>query len=211
MGPLIKRISEATLRGDKNQVTCLVEQGLSEGISAEDMLNEAFIPAMDEVGDRFECGEAYIPEMLISAKSMQAGLALLKPHLIEKGIKPIGKVAVGSVKGDLHDIGKNLVGMMLEGAGFEILDLGVDVQVETFINSIKEGIDILAMSALLTTTMPELENVISEIRNAGLRDKVIIMVGGAPVTPEYAKNINADGYAPDASQAVAVVRDLYLK
>jgi 5-methyltetrahydrofolate--homocysteine methyltransferase len=164
---------------------------------------------MGEVGRLFEAGEYYVPEMLISARAMQAGLGLLKPLLVDSDIKPTGNVVIGTVKGDLHDIGKNLVGMMLEGAGFEINDLGTDVTPENFISVINEGdVDILAMSALLTTTMPMMETTIKAVDEAGLRNAVKIIIGGAPVTNEYAEKIGADGFAPDASQAASLAKSL---
>ena len=163
---------------------------------------------MAEVGRMFEEGEYFVPEMLIAARAMAAALGLLKPHLVEQGVKPIGKVAIGTVKGDLHDIGKSLVAMMLEGAGFEIMDLGVDVAPEKFVSALNDGAQIVAMSALLTTTMPNMKATIAAIEKAGLRAQAKIMIGGAPVTQAYADEIGADGYAPDASSAVRKARAL---
>jgi 5-methyltetrahydrofolate--homocysteine methyltransferase len=164
---------------------------------------------MAEVGHLFEEGECFVPEMLIAARAMQTGLALLKPHLKNAEVSSAGKVAVGTVKGDLHDIGKNLVAMMLEGAGFEIIDLGTDVPAEKFVEAVREkGANIVAMSALLTTTMPSIDNTIKALTDAGLRDKVKVMIGGAPVTQTYADQIGADGFAPDASRAVATAKEL---
>jgi 5-methyltetrahydrofolate--homocysteine methyltransferase len=161
------------------------------------------------VGRLFEEGEYYVPEMLIAARAMQAGLGILKPLLVDSGIKPAGKVVVGTVKGDLHDIGKNLVAMMLEGAGFAITDLGTDVDPEKFVAAVKtEGINVVALSALLTTTMPSMKATIAAIEAAGLRDQVKVIVGGAPVTKQYADEIGADGFAPDASGAVTVTESL---
>ncbi len=156
----------------------------------------------------FEEGEYFVPEMLIAARAMKAGLAILKPMLVDSGVEPVGKVAVGTVKGDLHDIGKNLVAMMLEGAGFEIVDLGTDVTPEQFVAAVKDGVDLVGLSALLTTTMPSMEATIKAIEAAGLRDQVKVMIGGAPVTAEYARQIGADGFAPDASQAVTLAKSL---
>jgi 5-methyltetrahydrofolate--homocysteine methyltransferase len=174
-----------------------------------EILSQGMIAAMKEVGRLFEEGEYYVPEMLIAARAMQAGLALLKPHLVDSGIQPTGKVAVGTVKGDLHDIGKNLVAMMLEGAGFAIVDLGTDVAPEKFVASIQEdGVDVVALSALLTTTMPSMKATIEAISAAGLRENIKVIVGGAPVTQEYAEKIGADGFAPDASGAVTVTESL---
>ena len=163
---------------------------------------------MAEVGRLFEEGEYFVPEMLIAARAMKAGLEILKPLLVDSGVKPIGKVALGTVKGDLHDIGKNLVAMMLEGAGFDIVDLGTDISPEQFVEAVQAGVDVIGLSALLTTTMPSMEQTISALIDAGLRDQVKVIVGGAPVTAEYARRIGADGFAPDASQAVTVAKTL---
>lgn len=209
MDQTLEPIYKAVLNGDKDAVTENVQTALNKGTDAGVILQEALIPAMGEVGQLFEAGEYYVPEMLIAARAMQAGLALLKPLLVDSDIKPTGKVAIGTVKGDLHDIGKNLVGMMLEGAGFEIIDMGTDVSPEKFIAAINdEDVDILAMSALLTTTMPMMETTIKAVDDAGLRDAVKIIVGGAPVTNEYAEKIGADGFAPDASQAASLAKTL---
>src|SRR5690606_9350212 len=170
---------------------------------------EGMIAAMTEVGRLFEEGEYYVPEMLVAARAMKEGLSILKPHLVEADVKSQGTVIAGTVKGDLHDIGKNLVCTMLEGAGFEVIDLGTDVSPEQFVEQLKERkADLVAMSALLTTTMPGMRATIEAIEQAGLRDKVKIMVGGAPLTESYAREISADGYAPDASRAVALARSL---
>ena len=163
---------------------------------------------MAEVGQLFEDGEYFVPEMLIAARAMSSALEILKPYLVDQGVEPIGTVAIGTVKGDLHDIGKSLVAMMLEGAGFEIVDLGVDVAPERFVEAIQNGAKIVAMSALLTTTMPNMKSAIQAIQEAGLRDQVVIMVGGAPVTQAYADDIGADGYSPDASSAVRKAKEL---
>ena len=186
-----------------------VQEALDAGIEPGDILQEGLVTAMAEVGRLFEEGEYFVPEMLIAARAMKAGLALLRPHLVEADVKPAGKVSAGTVKGDLHDIGKNLVCMMLEGAGFEIVDLGVDVSPEQFLKSVTEqGVDVIAMSALLTTTMPNMRTTIETLVEAGVRDKVKVMIGGAPVTDAYAAEIGADGYAPDASRAVALAKSL---
>jgi 5-methyltetrahydrofolate--homocysteine methyltransferase len=175
---------------------------------ADQILNQDLIPAMAEVGRLFEEGEFFVPEMLISARAMQAGLNLLKPLLVDSGVEPVGKVAIGTVKGDLHDIGKNLVAMMLEGAGFEVIDLGTDVTPEAFVETIKSGTNILGLSALLTTTMPAMEATIKAVEDAGIRDQVKIIIGGAPVTKEYADQIGADGYSADASRAASLAKSL---
>lgn len=205
----LKPIYQAVLEGDKDAATENVQAALDAGTDAGVILQEALIPAMGEVGRQFEAGEYYVPEMLISARAMQSGLALLKPLLVDSGVKPTGTVAIGTVKGDLHDIGKNLVGMMLEGAGFEIKDLGTDVSPEQYIAALNDGdVDIIAMSALLTTTMPMMETTIKAVEEAGLRDTVKIIIGGAPVTNEYSEKIGADGFAPDASQAASLAKTL---
>jgi 5-methyltetrahydrofolate--homocysteine methyltransferase len=197
------------LEGDKDAAEAGVAQALEANNDPAEILSEGMIAAMKEVGRLFEEGEYYVPEMLIAARAMQAGLALLKPLLVESGIEPTGRVAVGTVKGDLHDIGKNLVAMMLEGAGFAVTDLGTDVSPEKFVAVIQEdGVDIVALSALLTTTMPSMKTTIETISDAGLRDNVIVIVGGAPVTQEYADQIGADGFATDASGAVTLAESL---
>jgi 5-methyltetrahydrofolate--homocysteine methyltransferase len=185
-----------------------VQAALTAGVTAEEILHKGLIAAMDEVGRLFELGEYYVPEMLISARAMQVALKILKPMLAETGVEPMGKVIIGTVKGDLHDIGKNLVGMMLEGAGFQINDLGSDVSAEQFVEAVQNGGDIVGLSALLTTTMPSMEATIKALDVAGLREQVKIIVGGAPVTPDYAQQIGADGYAADASRAVTLAKSL---
>lgn len=202
-------IYQAVLRGDMTSATEHVQTALDQDVGAEAILHQGLIPAMEEVGKLFEEGEYFVPEMLISARAMQASLGILKPLLVDADVKPTGKVAIGTVKGDLHDIGKNLVAMMLEGGGFEIIDLGTDVSPEKYIDAIqREEVDIVGMSALLTTTMPNMGMTIQSISEAGLRDQVKIIVGGAPVTAAYADSIGADGFAPDASQAVSLARKL---
>jgi 5-methyltetrahydrofolate--homocysteine methyltransferase len=206
---LVDEIRQAVIEGKPPKVvTPLVEQALQEGIDAGSILQNGLIDAMAEVGRLFEEGEYFVPEMLVAARAMAAGLALLRPQLVEQGVKPLGKVAIGTVKGDLHDIGKSLVAMMLEGAGFEIMDMGVDSPPEKFIQAVKDGAQIVAMSALLTTTMPNMKNTIEALKQAGLRDQVKVMIGGAPVTEAYAKEIGADGYSPDASAAVRKAKQL---
>jgi 5-methyltetrahydrofolate--homocysteine methyltransferase len=204
----LKPIYDNVIEGQAAEVESGVKAALAAGVDAGVILNEALIAAMDEVGCRFEDGDFFVPEMLISARAMQAGLALLKPHLASTDIRAAGKIAIGTVKGDLHDIGKNLVAMMLEGAGFEIMDLGVDVSPESFVDAVQEGANLIGMSALLTTTMSNMANTIEALKAAGLRDKVKVMIGGAPVTEEFAKSIGADAFAPDASSATRVARQL---
>jgi 5-methyltetrahydrofolate--homocysteine methyltransferase len=173
------------------------------------ILNDGMVSAMAEVGKRFEEGEFYVPELLIAARAMKEGLVLLKPLLQQAKVKAAGKVAAGTVKGDLHDIGKNLVCMMLEGAGFEIMDLGTDVSPEKFVDAVQNGkADIIAMSALLTTTMPNMQTTIDALKTAGLRSQAKVIIGGAPVTDSYSRQIGADGYAADASRAVALAKSL---
>jgi corrinoid protein of di/trimethylamine methyltransferase len=208
MSETLGQIRASVIEGNAKAAEALVKQALDGGVQADVILNTALIPAMSEVGQKFEEGEYFVPEMLIAARAMQAGLKLLKPLLAASGAKPVGKVAIGTVKGDLHDIGKSLVGMMLEGAGFEIVDLGVDVAPEKFVEAVKNGVNVVAMSALLTTTMPNMQNTIKALQEAGLRERTQVMVGGAPVTEAYARQIGADGYAPDASSAVRKAREL---
>lgn len=208
MDPLIQAIFDNVIDGKRSAVKTKVGEALAAGLNPETILNQGMIAAMSEVGRRFEAGEYYVPEMLVAAKAMQEGLALLKPHLVKANVQSVGRVAAGTVQGDLHDIGKNLVCMMLEGAGFEIIDLGIDVAPAKFVEAAQNGAQIVAMSALLTTTMVNMKSTVQALEEAGLRDKVKIMVGGAPVTEAFAKQIGADGYAPDANRAVALAKSL---
>jgi 5-methyltetrahydrofolate--homocysteine methyltransferase len=209
MEPIYKEIFDSILNGEQEVTKAKVQEALDQKKDPGSILNEAMVAGMAEVGRLFEEGEYFVPEMLIAARAMQGGLAVLKPHLVDSNIKPIGKVVMGTVKGDLHDIGKNLVGMMLEGAAFEIIDLGSDVNPEKFVEGIRSsGANIVCMSALLTTTMPNMKVTIDAIKAANLRDKVKIMVGGAPLTDKYASEIGADGFAPDANRAVNVAKRL---
>ena len=201
-------LREAVADGQAKVAVAKVTQGLAEGVPAGTLLREGLIAAMAQVGELYEQGEIYVPEMLVAAYAMTEALAVLKPELVSEGVPTEGTVAIGTVKGDLHDIGKNLVAMMLEGAGYQIVDLGVDVRAEQFIQAIRDGADVAAMSALLTTTMPNMQENIAAITEAGLRDKARIIVGGAPLTAEYAEAIGADGFAADASSAVRLVRQL---
>lgn len=203
-----KVIFNGVLEGDRDTVVDNVKTALEAGNPPGEILQRGLIAAMGEVGRLFEEGEYFVPEMLIAARAMKAGLAILKPHLVDSGIQAAGLVAIGTVKGDLHDIGKNLVAMMLEGAGFEINDLGTDVPPEKFVAAVEQGADIIGLSALLTTTMPSMEATINALDTAGLRDKVKVMIGGAPVTSDYSNKIGADGFAPDASQAVTLAKAL---
>jgi len=204
---VLEDLKESVIAGNENKVIEYTQQALEEGIDVEEILNNGFIPGMDVVGNMFQANEIYVPEMLISAKAMKAGMKILEPLLTKAGIEPIGKVVIGTVKGDLHDIGKNLVAMMLEGAGFEVIDAGVDITPQKFMDLIKENkADILCLSALLTTTMVGIKNVIDAFEENGLRDDVKIIVGGAPLSADYAKEIGADGYSPDAASAVDLAK-----
>lgn len=209
MEPILNEIFEGVMNGDQTTVPAKVQAALDAGIPPATILNDGMIAAMNQVGKLFEEGEFFVPEMLIAARAMQAGLAVLKPKLALADVKAAGRVVAGTVKGDLHDIGKNLVCMMLEGAGFEVIDLGTDVAPEKFVEVVKEGkADLVALSALLTTTMPNMKNTIDAMVAAGVREKAKVMIGGAPVTQNYADQIGADGYAPDASRAVALAKSL---
>jgi len=207
---ILEDISSAVQRGKRKEVAPLVEQALAEGIPAQQILDEGLIGALSVVGDKFSAGEIFVPEMLVAARAMSAGTDILKPHLMGDGAEPVGKAVIGTVAGDMHDIGKNLVRMMVEGKGIEIDDLGVDVPADKFVEYLQQHPDcqILLLSALLTTTMPELPVVINAIKEAGLRDQVKIMVGGAPVTQAYADEIGADAYTPDAGAAAAAAMKL---
>ena len=202
-------IYEGILKGNMKAVEDAVGAALAESVAAGELLNEAMIPAMGEVGRLFEANEYYAPEMLIAARAMKAGLAILRPQLVKEDVKPKGKVALGTVKGDLHDIGKNLVSIMVEGAGFEVIDLGVDVKPETFVDTVREKQpDVVGLSALLTTTMPSMQSTIEALEESGMREKVKVIIGGAPVTQKYADEIGADGYGRDAAAAANLVKDL---
>jgi len=192
---------DAIVFGERDVVIEIVEELVKDNVDVVGLLNTTMIPALREVGNQFSRNEVFIPEMLVAAKAMQGGMDIIEPLLVQSGREPVARVCIGSVKGDLHDIGKNLVAMMVEGAGFEINDLGTDVAPESFVQAIRDGASVVGLSALLTTTMPMISETIKAIEAAGLRDQAKIMVGGAPVTAEYAEQIGADGYAPDASQA----------
>jgi 5-methyltetrahydrofolate--homocysteine methyltransferase len=206
---ILQGLFDDTLVGNAPSVKALTEEGLAAGMDPETLLYDALIPSLEEVGARFERGDFFVPEMLIAARAMQGALDILRPLLAETGAKPIGTFVMGTVKGDVHDIGKNLVNIMLEGAGFTVYDLGVNVSPEKFVEQVEEHKpDIVGFSAFLTTTMPMFKANINALEKAGLRDKVIVMVGGAPVTQEYADVVGADGYAADASTAVRLAKDL---
>ncbi|MDT8897195.1 corrinoid protein [Thermanaerothrix sp. 4228-RoL] len=205
----IASIFQAVVDGNTRGTLEGIEQALEQGLTAEAILSQGLIAAMREVGRLFEEGEYFVPEMLVAARAMQAGLNRLRPLLVAQGIQPLGKVVLGTVKGDLHDIGKNLVGMMLEGAGFEVIDLGTDVSPEKFLAAIEEHQPhLLGMSALLTTTMSNMKLTLEILERAQVRERVRVMIGGAPVTEGFARQIGADGYAPDASRAVALAKHL---
>jgi len=199
--------AEALIRGDRDTVVKLVQEAVDEGVSAETILNEGLVAGMNVVGRRFKANEFYVPEVLIAARAMGAGMEILEPILSETGVEPTGVVVLGTVKGDLHDIGKNLVGMMLKGGGFKVVDAGIDVPAERFVKLAQENnAGIVGLSALLTTTMTQMPGVIEAVKEAGLDVKV--MIGGAPITQDYADEIGADGYAADAATAVDVARSL---
>lgn len=209
MEPMEQAIYNAVVEGNAGAVKAGVQAALESGRNAEDLLNHGLIAAMKEVGRLFEEGEYFVPEMLISARAMQAGMSILRPILVAQDVKPIGKVVIGTVKGDLHDIGKNLVGMMLEGAGFQIIDLGNDVSPEKFLEAVRtHQPQILGMSALLTTTMANMEKTLRFLEENQARGSLKIIIGGAPVTQKYADQIGADGFAPDANQAAVLARKL---
>ena len=206
---ILQGLFDNTLIGNAPAVKDLTNEGLGMGMDPETLLYDALIPSLEEVGARFERGDFFVPEMLIAARAMQGALDILRPLLAETGAKPIGTFVMGTVKGDVHDIGKNLVNIMLEGAGFTVYDLGVNVAPEKFVEQVQEHEpDIVGFSAFLTTTMPMFKANINALEKSGLRDRVIVMVGGAPVTPEYADAVGADGYAADASTAVRLAKAL---
>ncbi|UCG47091.1 MAG: corrinoid protein [Phycisphaerales bacterium] len=203
----LKALADAVIKGDQNSAVEITKAALGEGAPAKQVLEEGLIAGMDVVGARFKKNEVYIPEVLIAARAMKMAMEILEPELVKAGVKPVGKFLIGTVQGDLHDIGKNLVAMMLKGAGFEVIDLGVDVKPEQFVEQAKStGVHLLGMSALLTTTMPGIEKTIKALRDAEVSAKV--MIGGAPVTQTYADKVGADGYAPDAASAVDLAKSL---
>jgi 5-methyltetrahydrofolate--homocysteine methyltransferase len=203
----LKALADAIIKGDHNASMEITKSALAEGTAAKDVLNDGLIAGMDVVGARFKKNEVYIPEVLISARAMKMAMEILEPELVKAGVKPIAKFMIGTVVGDLHDIGKNLVAMMMKGAGFEVVDIGIDVSVDDYVEKAKaSGAQLVGMSALLTTTMPALEKTLQALKDAGVTAK--IMVGGAPVTQGYADKIGADGYAADAASAVDVAKSL---
>ena len=209
MADKLQRIAKNLYEGDAEAVAELVQDALDVGIAPDEVLNGALLAGMDEVGRDFKAGDLFVPEVLIAARAMQAGMGVLRPLLADGDIASAGKVVVGTVKGDLHDIGKNLVRMMLEGGGFEVIDLGTDLEPSAFVDGVREHQPhLVGMSALLTTTMTQMKVTIEALEEAGLRDSVKIMIGGAPVTAAFAEQIGADAYAPDAASAVDVAREL---
>jgi 5-methyltetrahydrofolate--homocysteine methyltransferase len=212
MNEILTQISEELQKGKAKIVKELVTQALSQGVSAKDILEQGLLAGMDVIAVKFKNNEVYVPEVLIAARAMNTGTEILKPHLAESGAKPIGKALIGTVKGDLHDIGKNLVRMMFEGKGIEVIDLGVDVQSEKFVEAYKEqNADIVALSALLTTTMGEMKTVIDAFTHEGIREKVTIMIGGAPVTEKFRESIGADIYTADAASAAEAAKNAILQ
>ena len=203
---ILEEISAKLQQGKADDVKNLVQQALDEKLTPEDILNQGLIAGMGVIGEKFKKNEVYVPEVLIAARAMNAGLSVLEPLLVEAGVEPVAKVAIGTVKGDLHDIGKNLVAMMLKGAGFEVEDLKIDVPPEKFVEAAKAGCKLICLSALLTTTMPQMKLVIEALKQEGV--EVPVMVGGAPVTQSYADEIGAQGYAPDAASAVGKAKEL---
>ena len=205
----LEKLHEAVIEGDWKAAAAATEAAIAAGVAPLLIVTGCLVPAMDEVGRRFECEEYFVPEMLLSARAMKASMAIVRPLLVATGAQPIGRVVIGTVKGDLHDIGKNLVASMLEGGGFEVIDLGADVAPERFIEAAaSKNANLVALSALLTVTMTSMKTTIDAFQTAGLRDKVKIMVGGAPVTQQYADSIGADGYGESAGAAVALARNL---
>ncbi len=205
----LSRLSAAILNGDAGNATAAAKEALSAGVDPVELVTQGISPAMGEVGRRFEAGEYFVPELLIAARATKGVFEILRPALAKKGAEPAGRVVIGTVKGDLHDIGKNLVAAMLEGGGFEVIDLGVNVTPERIVETVKEkNAHVVGLSALLTTTMPEMKNAVAALQAAGLRDRVKVMIGGAPVTSQFAQEIGADGYGENAAGAVGIARQL---
>ena len=207
--PDLDKLHEAVIEGDWKTAAAVTQAAIAAGVAPLTIVSGYLVPAMDEVGRRFECEEYFVPEMLLSARAMKASMEIVRPLLVATGTEPVGRVVIGTVKGDLHDIGKNLVASMLEGGGFEVLDLGADVSPEKFIEAVKEkGAQVVCLSALLTVTMPAMKTTIEALKKAGVRESVKVLVGGAPVTAQYANEIGADGYGENANSAVALTRKL---
>ncbi len=212
MEAIVQEISEFLQKGRAKNVKALVQQALDEGVNPKEILNDGLLSGMMIVGEKFKNNQVFVPEVLVTARAMSAGIAILEPKLVEVGNEPVGKAVIGTVKGDLHDIGKNLVIMMLKGAGFEIYDIGVDVEATAFADKAEEvGADIIGMSALLTTTMPNMQEVMDVLKERGIRDKYIVMIGGAPVNESFAEQIGADYYTPDAASCAEVAKQAMQK
>lgn len=209
MSSLLEKLAQYVIEGNAPKAKETTDEALAQGVPAVDIVNKGLIAGMQVVGVKFKANEFYIPEVLIAARAMKQSMEKVKPLIAEAGVEPVGRVAIGTVQGDLHDIGKNLVGMMLEGAGFEVVDLGTDVSPAQFVQSVKDrGVGAIGLSALLTTTMPAMKETIAALQEAGVRGDVKVMVGGAPLTQAYADEIGADGYAPDAASAVDKAKEL---
>ena len=204
----MEALAQAIINGKAPDAVALTQAALAAGVSPEEVLNKGLVAGMNVVGVRFKNNEYYVPEVLIAARAMAKSMEVLEPKLVETGVEPKGVIAIGTVKGDLHDIGKNLVAMMLKGAGFQIMDLGVDVKPDAFVEAVKNGAGVVALSALLTTTMPAMKDTIEALKAEGVRSRVKVMIGGAPVTQNYADEISADGYSPDAASAVDKAKEL---
>jgi 5-methyltetrahydrofolate--homocysteine methyltransferase len=206
---IFEKIADEVQKGNSESVEALVNEALFQEIHADTIMDDGLVKGMNVVSEKFKNNECFIPEVLVSAKAMTVGLGILKPLLAEKNVKPLGKVVIGTIQGDLHDIGKNIISMLLQGAGFEIIDLGADVHVDRFVESAKdENADLVGMSALLTTTMINMKTVIEGLKEAGIRESIKVIIGGAPVTQAYADQIGADGYAADAATGVDVAKKL---
>jgi len=204
----LNALAEAVIGGKQDDVASLVQAAIDDGDDVAKVLSDGLIAGMSVVGTKFKANEFYVPEVLIAARAMHKGMDILEPKLAEAGVEPIAKVAIGTVKGDLHDIGKNLVCMMLRGGGYEVMDIGIDVPPEKFVEAVQQGAKVVGLSALLTTTMPQMQGVIDAMKEAGVRDQTKVMIGGAPVTQNYADEIGADGYAADAASAVDTAKEL---
>jgi len=205
----LQKLYEAVLNGDAKTSSAVTRAALDEGVEPLELVTKYMVPAMDEVGRRFECEDYFVPELLLSARAMKGALEHIRPLLVASGAQPAGRIAIGTVKGDLHDIGKNLVAAMLEGGGFEVIDLGSDVAPDRFVDAVKtRGVNIVCLSALLTVTMPAMKTTIQALKDAGVRDRVKVLIGGAPVTRHYADEIGADGYGETATAAVALAREM---
>jgi 5-methyltetrahydrofolate--homocysteine methyltransferase len=207
--PDLQKLYDAILNGNHKTSEAITREALAANVEPMELVSKYMVPAMDEVGRRFECEEYFVPELLLAARAMKVALELIRPLLVERGAEPAGRVVIGTVKGDLHDIGKNIVGAMLEGGGFEVIDLGADVSPQKFVDAVKQrNPHVVCLSALLTVTMPSMKLIIDALREAGVRDAVKVLVGGAPVTKEFAAEIGADGYGENATAAVSLARKL---